>query len=154
MHSHDQYQSFLWQEWLYCNYQQDNWFSLLPLTEFAYNNMPSATTGITPFYANKGYHLNITVHPEHDLASAHARNFVTDLDELHQELKQHIANAQCWYQGSADSRRLPAPDFNIGSQAFVKAQFFRTTRPSKKLTEKFLGPYKILVWLRLSTGKG
>ena len=95
MHSHDQYQSFLWQERLYCNYQQDNWFSLLPLTEFAYNNMPSATTGITPFYVNKGYHLNITVHPEHDLASAHARNFVTDLDELHQELKQHIANAQC-----------------------------------------------------------
>ena len=42
---------------VYCNYQQDNWFDLLPLAEFAYNNMPSVTTGITPFYANKGYHL-------------------------------------------------------------------------------------------------
>jgi len=50
--------------WIYCNYQQDNWSSLLPLAEFAYNNALNTTTGISPFFANKGYHLNITVHPE------------------------------------------------------------------------------------------
>src|SRR6266481_8140114 len=54
---------------VYCNYQQDNWSSLLPLVEFMYNNTPSATTGTTPFFANKGYHPNITVYPERDLAS-------------------------------------------------------------------------------------
>ena len=32
---------------VYCNYQQDNWDELLPLAEFAYNNAPSGTTGIT-----------------------------------------------------------------------------------------------------------
>jgi hypothetical protein len=53
-----------------CNYQQDNWSELLPLAKFAYNNAPSATTGISPFFANKGYHLNLTVHPEWDLASS------------------------------------------------------------------------------------
>jgi len=129
---------------VYCNYQQDNWSELLPLAEFAYNNTPSATTGITPFFANKGYHPNLAVHPERDLASARARNFVTDLDELHQQLRQHIAEAQRRYQIPADSRRLPAPDFEIGSQVFVKAQYFRTTRPSKKLSDKFLGPYEVL----------
>ena len=72
--------------WVYCNYQQDNWYQLLPLGEFAYNNTPSATTKITSFYANKGYHLNLTVHPEQDLASPRALEFVTDLDELHQHL--------------------------------------------------------------------
>jgi len=36
--------------------------------EFAYNNAPSATTGISPFFANKEYHLNITIHSEHDIA--------------------------------------------------------------------------------------
>ena len=51
---------------VYCNYQQDNWSELLPLVEFAYNNALSATTGVSPFFANKGYHLNITVHPEHE----------------------------------------------------------------------------------------
>jgi len=49
---------------LYCNYQQDNWSELLPLAEFAYNNAPSATTGISPFFANKGYHSNLSVYPE------------------------------------------------------------------------------------------
>ena len=54
---------------VYCNYQQDNWSELLPLTGFAYNNDPNATTSITPFFANKGYHPNISIHLEQDLAS-------------------------------------------------------------------------------------
>jgi len=37
---------------VYCNYQQDNWSELLPLAEFAYNNAPSATTSIFPFFTN------------------------------------------------------------------------------------------------------
>jgi len=55
---------------IYCNYQQDNWSKLLPLVEFAYNNAPSATTGVSPFFANKGYHPNISVHSERDIASS------------------------------------------------------------------------------------
>ena len=31
---------------IYCFYQQDNWSQLLPLTEFAYNNAPNASTSI------------------------------------------------------------------------------------------------------------
>ena len=50
--------------WVYCNYQQSNWSYLLPVAEFAYNNAPNATTGLSPFYANKGYHSNLSVHPE------------------------------------------------------------------------------------------
>ena len=52
---------------VYCNYQQDNWSKLLPLMEFAYNNAPSATTGVSPFFTNKGYHPNITVHPKYNI---------------------------------------------------------------------------------------
>ena len=129
---------------VYCNYQQDNWSSLLPLAEFAYNNAPSATTGISPFFANKGYHPNLAIHPERDLASSRARDFVVDLDELHQELRRAILDAQEAYKTSADVRRKTPPDFEIGSYALVKAQFFKTTRPSKKLAEKFLGPFEIL----------
>jgi hypothetical protein len=129
---------------VYCNYQQKNWSELLPLAEFAFNNAPSATTGISPFFANKGYHPNLTVHPERDLASSRARDFAVDLDELHTTLKSEIALAQSRYQTSADRRRLPAPDFKVGDKVFVKAQFFRTTRPSKKLSEKYLGPYEIV----------
>jgi len=129
---------------IYCNYQQDNWADLLPLAEFAYNNAPSATTGISPFFANKGYHPNVSVYPERDLTSARAREFAVDLDELQQELRTQIAEAQRRYQGPADARRMPAPEFKIGDHVFVKAAFFQSTRPSKKLSEKNLGPFEII----------
>ena len=96
-------------------------------------------TSISPFFANKGYHLNLTVHPERDLASSHAKDLIVNLDELHQELKSTIAEAQLRYQGPADTRRAPAPDFTVGEHAFVKAKFFHSTWPSHKLSEKFLG---------------
>jgi Chromo (CHRromatin Organisation MOdifier) domain len=129
---------------VYCNYQQDNWADLLPIAEFAYNNALNATTGISPFFANKGYHPNISIHPEKELASSRARDFVTDLDELHQHLRDTISAAQKRYQISADHRRTPAPDFQIGEKVFVKAEHFWTTRPSKKLSEKYLGPFDII----------
>ena len=52
--------------------------------------------------------------------------------------------AQQHYQKSADTRRSPTPDFKVGDKVFVKAQFFRTTRLSKKLSEKYLRPYEII----------
>ena len=41
---------------MYCAYQQDDWHKLLPLVEVALNNAPNASTGVTPFFTNKGYH--------------------------------------------------------------------------------------------------
>ena len=71
--------------------------------EFAYNNAPSATTGVSPFFANKGYHPNLSVYPERDIASSRVRDFVLNLDELQDTLKEEIAKAQRQYQPSADS---------------------------------------------------
>jgi len=90
---------------IYCNYQQDNWSKLLPLAEFAYNNAPSAITGVSPFFTNKGYHPNLSVYPERDIASSRACDFVLNLDELQDTLKEEIAKAQRQYQPSADSHR-------------------------------------------------
>src|SRR6266571_7379182 len=53
-------------------------------------------------------------------------------------------HAQQRYQGPADSKQLPAPTFEVGSLAFVKAKYFHSTRPSKKLSEKNLGPFEII----------
>ena len=110
---------------VYYNCQQDNWSKLLPLTEFAYNNAPSTTTGVSPFFTNKGYHLNITVHPKCNIASSRACNFAVDLDELQNALKAEISTAQQCYQKSTDAWHSPTSDF-------------------EKLSEKYLGPYEII----------
>jgi len=88
---------------VYCNYQQDNWSELLPLAEFAYNNTPSATTGVSLFFANKGYHQNITVYLECDITSSRACDFAVNLNELQSTLKTEISMAQQHYQKSADA---------------------------------------------------
>ena len=112
--------------------------------EFAYNNAPSATTSVSPFFANKGYHPNITIHPKHDIASSRAHDFAIDLDKLQSTLKAEISMAQQRYQKSTDVQCSSAPDFKVGDKVFVKAQFFQTTQPSKKLSEKYLRPYEII----------
>jgi transposase InsO family protein len=40
----------------YCGYEQDDCMELLPLAEYVYNNSFSTATGLSPFYANYGYH--------------------------------------------------------------------------------------------------
>ena len=79
---------------VYCNYQQDNWSELLPLAEFAYNNAPHSSTGVSPFFANKGF--NPTLNPQllRDVTSKRASNYVVDLVELHTWLRSQLKAAQ------------------------------------------------------------
>jgi Chromo (CHRromatin Organisation MOdifier) domain len=73
-----------------------------------------------------------------------AQELVTDLRELHSKLRINIQESQKRYQQSADKNQIPLPEFKVGDKAFVKAKFFQTTRPSKKLSKKYLGPFDII----------
>jgi len=78
------------------------------------------------------------------MTSTWARDYAVNLELLHQYLREEMANAQLRYQGLADAKCSPAPDFKVGDQVYVKAKYFRSMRPSKKLSEKNLGPYTII----------
>ncbi len=43
----------------FLNWEQNNWVKLLPMTEFAYNNVKNANTGHTPIKLNYGYHPRV-----------------------------------------------------------------------------------------------
>ena len=128
----------------YCNYQQDNQALLLSLAEFAYNNTSHASTRVSPFFANKGYNPSITVYPDRDITSEQACDLVTDLDTLHQELRQNIATAQHYYQGPGDACRTLPPPLEVGQEVFVKTKYFCTTCSSHKLSNWYEGPFKII----------
>src|SRR5260221_11583664 len=111
----------------YTNYQQDNWALLLPLAEFAYNNVASVTTGVSPFFVNKGYHLRLTTDPIAPSSSSEAQCYVMDLDQLHSQLKVSIMEAQECYHGAVDCQQMPPPDFKVGNCVYIKAKFFHTS---------------------------
>jgi hypothetical protein len=81
---------------IFCNYEQDDWFDLLPLAEFAYNNSTQESTKMSPFYANYGLHprfiSQIQVPSEH--AAPAAADFAMHLHDIHDRLVENVKAAQ------------------------------------------------------------
>ena len=65
--------------------------------KFSYNNASNATTSVSIFFANKKYHLNITIYPEYNITSFQVHDFAVDLDELQSILKAEISVVQQCY---------------------------------------------------------
>jgi len=55
-----------------------------------------------------------------------------------------MAEVQLRFQKAADAHRMPLPNFTLGEYACVKEHYFCTQRPTKKLAEKYLGPYDLI----------
>src|SRR5258707_8122042 len=86
----------------YTNYQQDDWAMLLLMAEFAYNNATNMMMGVSPFFMNKGYHLEFTADLQANTLLAKVQMFVADLEFIQVELKENIAQAQERYWKNAD----------------------------------------------------
>jgi hypothetical protein len=129
---------------MYCSFQQDDWSEWLPLAEFAYNNSPSASTDISPFFANKGYHPSIGVDLNRDVPSAKAAAYAADIQKVHQYLRETLSDAREKMKETTDRRRIPSPHYQVGDEVFVLAKHIPTTRPTSKFSEKYLGPFKII----------
>lgn len=129
---------------IYCNYQQDDWSSFLPLAEFAYNNASHSATQVSPFFANKGYHPLIQPVSNAESISTEASAYATDLSDLHDYLREQLKIAQLAYQRPADQKRIPFPVLKEGDLVYLSSRNIKTTRPSKKLDWKQLGPFKVV----------
>ena len=128
----------------YVNQQQDNWSSLLPLAEFAYNNSEHEATQKTPFFATFGYH------PRADFGDIPLRSqvpaaesSVTTLLAHREEIRDHLDAARARMKHYADRSRQAAPPFAVGDWAYLEATHLKPTRPSAKLADRRLGPFRI-----------
>jgi transposase InsO family protein len=130
---------------IFCNYQQDNWHSLLPLAEFAYNNSFQSTIKTSPFYANYGYHprFTFTTTTPSPLDVPAAKELADKLAAHHDALSENIKFAQDSQARYYDSKHQRV-EFNVGDKAWLLSTNVHTERPSKKLDWKRLGPYTIL----------
>ena len=79
---------------MFCDYQQDDWASLLPMAEFPYNNSKHSATTMTPFYANYGFHPQMSLLPPSPSSSTPAADsYVQRLREAQVTLQRELLKA-------------------------------------------------------------
>ena len=128
----------------YVNYPQDNWVSLLPLAQFAYNSAVQESTGISPFYANYGFQPEIYRTPrEATIMAEKAQTRVKDLHEIHEHIRHELAFVQQRMKHYANQKRLKGPIFKREDKVYLLRRNIKTKRPSDKLDYKKLGPFTI-----------
>ena len=129
---------------IYCNQQQDNWVSLLPMAQIAYNNKLSEATGVTPFFANHGRHPNLfTRNLDTNIQTEQALTTVDILKEVHQKSLENIAKAQSRAISYVNKKRKTAPLLKEGDKVYLLIKNLRTRRLTKKLDKVKVGPFFI-----------
>ena len=138
----------------YVNYNQDNWVDLLSIAEFEANSDRNSSSGIAPFLATKGYIPRNGLEPPtpwDDNSTQRAKRemigadkFIEKLEDLRRFLREELKWSQTRMEEQANRHRLPAPQFKEGDMVMLDGRNIKTTRPSKSLDHKNLGPFKIV----------
>jgi hypothetical protein len=133
----------------YVDYLQDDWVDFTPDAELVGNTAVHSATGMSPFFANNGYHPRIGFEPPGTYENRgkaeieHADEIVLRSEAVREHLREHMAWAQGEYKDQADKSRQPHPEYKVGDFVYVDARHFAGERPSKSLGSKNMGPWKI-----------
>ncbi|THC87525.1 hypothetical protein EYZ11_013030 [Aspergillus tanneri] len=120
----------------FINFTQDDWVDHLPDAQLAANTQTSESTGMTPFFANHGYHPRTGVEPPgmfddptHPQMLA-ADKLIQRTEEVNQLLQTELTWAQEAYERHANKYRQPHPAYQVGDCVFVDARHFTLQRQS------------------------
>ena len=85
----------------YISHLQDNWVDHLLMAEFAANNHVNASTEITPFFADNGFHLCTGIEPPKASPENNWRAELLAADKIvknQQEMASFLQNQLTWAQ--------------------------------------------------------
>ena len=70
----------------YVNYLQDDWVQWLPLAEFTQNNSQSDSSGISLFFANKGFYPQLSITPTSEACNQDAMEISGEMTQILEQL--------------------------------------------------------------------
>ncbi|MBW0551073.1 hypothetical protein O181_090788 [Austropuccinia psidii MF-1] len=128
--------------WMYVSCYQDDWNTWLPLAEFAYNNSDHSSTKQSPFFIfyRRDPQLDSINITQYNPAGKLSKKIQSVQQDVKRELEASINQLKRY----ADENRASPPDFNSGHMVWLSSKNIKSTRPTKKLSERWLGPFIIL----------
>ena len=130
---------------MYVNYFQNDWSSKLSMVEFAINDTTKSSTGHSPFQLVLGFNPNPGTIP-YDISTKvpSVEEFLSGLQQAREQAQKSLEKAADSMKRFADRKRRPAPHYKVGDRVLLDASNYPTTRPSRKLSERRHGPFKII----------
>ncbi|MBW0486651.1 hypothetical protein O181_026366 [Austropuccinia psidii MF-1] len=131
---------------MYVTHHQDDWNTRLPMAQFSYNNSDHSSTKKSPFFTVYGRDPHFdSVHITQDTP---AGKLLTKVQSVQQDVKRNLEVAIKRFKRYADNNRAIPPVFNPGDMVWLSSENIKSTRPTKKLSERWLGPFPILKKVR------
>ena len=132
----------------YVNYQQDNWAELLPSAEFAYNQSVHAATGQTPFSMAFKFtpEFRTQIAAKKSMKEGESQSAAERAEQLENSLEK---SKELWAKTQESmakyyNRKHTDKSYRIGDEVMLASKNIRLRKPSRKLTDKYLGPFKVL----------
>jgi transposase InsO family protein len=124
-------------------HEQNDWVTLLPMAEFAYNNSVTSGNGISPFYANYGFHPAAVNPAASNSLNPASKVYAHWMHTVHDQARKGLESAQERMRRYADPNRKEPPVYQIGDLVRLNGRNIQTRRPSRKLDHKNHGPFQV-----------
>jgi hypothetical protein len=128
---------------LFVNHRQDDWVEWLPLAEFTHNNRIQASTRQTPFMLNSGKHPRLGVEPLKKTKMESVDKFLHKMQSSRKEAEAALTKAAEDMSRYYDQHRGEAVSYQVGDFVWLDGKDIQTDRPSRKLSDKRYGPFKV-----------
>ncbi|KIN99019.1 hypothetical protein M404DRAFT_30829 [Pisolithus tinctorius Marx 270] len=129
---------------LFINNRQVSWSSWLKVAQFSYNNKHQESTSRSPFSVTCSYTPWMGMEPflsKAEAATDHAVDFAKVLEGTRRALEK-TANQM---KANTDTEQSEAPHYAVGDMVWLEtSQISLSDCPSRKLTEQWIGPYKVV----------
>jgi len=131
---------------MYVNHRQKNWSEWLVTAEFAFNNKVHTATKISPFQVNYGKEPRMGFDIRKKGKNEKAEEFAREMKERHEEARVALVRSQEEMKRQADRSRKETEEYRVGDKVLISTKDFSMElmkRATKKLMEKFIGPYVV-----------
>jgi len=131
---------------MFIDQQQEQWPDWLGIAEFAYNNKAHSSTKTSLFKANYRQDPRMGFKVRKRGKYKGAEKFVEKMKEIQKEAKAALGKVQEEMRKYADRKREEVDKYKVGDLVMLSTKDLKyqmIERRTEKLTERFVGPYKI-----------